>query len=126
MTTGQRVESGLTYVDSFGTQDVGEAVVRDRRHMSEDGLVLVVVQVDAHDGSISGSPEIVTRGFAGSEDATLIDAIREKVEESLRESSEEHIHEVDVLQKQLHDVVGSLINRKMRQRPVILPVIVEV
>ena len=126
VTTGQRVESGLTYVDSFGTQDVGEAVVRDRRHMSEDGLVLVVVQVDAHDGSISGSPEIVTRGFAGSEDATLIDAIREKVEESLRESSEEHIHEVDVLQKQLHDVVGSLINRKMRQRPVILPVIVEV
>jgi ribonuclease J len=126
VTTGQRVESGLTYVDSFGTQDVGEAVVRDRRHMSEDGLVLVVVQVDAHDGSISGSPEIVTRGFAGSEDATLIDAIREKVEESLRESSEEHIHEADVLQKQLHDVVGSLINRKMRQRPVILPVIVEV
>lgn len=126
VTTGQRVESGLTYVDSFGTQDVGEAVVRDRRHMSEDGLVLVVVQVDAHDGSISGSPEIVTRGFAGAEDATLIDAIREKVEESLRESSEEHIHEVDVLQKQLHDVVGSLINRKMRQRPVILPVIVEV
>ena len=48
------------------------------------------------------------------------------MEESLRESSEEHIHEVDVLQKQLHDVVGSLINRKMRQRPVILPVIVEV
>lgn len=124
--TGERVESGLTYVDSFGTADVGEAVVRDRRHMSEDGLVLVVVQVDAHDGTISGSPEIVTRGFAGAEDAVLIDAIREKVEESLRESAEEHIHEADVLQKQLHDAVGSLINRKMRQRPVILPVIVEV
>ena len=86
---------------------------------------LVVVQVDAHDGTLSGSPEVVTRGFAGADDDELIDAIRERVVESLGESAEEHIHEVDVLQKQLHDALGSLINRRMRQRPVIMPVIVE-
>ena len=106
--------------------DVGEGVLRDRRHMSEDGLVLIVVQVDAHDGTIEGTPEIVTRGFGGAEDDAMIDAIRDRVAESIAESSEERVHEIDVLQKQLHDAVASLINRKSRQRPVILPVVVEV
>ncbi|MFM8827867.1 MAG: ribonuclease J [Actinomycetota bacterium] len=121
-----RVESGITYVDSYGVSDVGEGVLRDRRHMSEDGLVLIVVQVDAHDGTIDGTPDIVTRGFGGAEDEQLIDAIRDAVAESIAESSEERVHEVDVLQKQLHDAVAALINRKLRQRPVILPVVVEV
>jgi len=121
-----RVPSGITYVDSYGVADVGEGVLRDRRHMSEDGLVLIVVQVDAHDGTIEGTPEIVTRGFGGAEDDAMIDAIRDRVAESIAESSEERVHEIDVLQKQLHDAVASLINRKSRQRPVILPVVVEV
>ena len=121
-----RVPSGITYVDSYGVSDVGEGVLRDRRHMSEDGLVLIVVQVDAHDGTIDGTPDIVTRGFGGAEDEVLIDAIREAVAASIAESSEERVHEVDVLKKQLHDAVAALINRKLRQRPVILPVVVEV
>lgn len=121
-----RVPSGITYVDSYGVSDVGEGVLRDRRHMSEDGLVLIVVQVDAHDGTIDGTPDIVTRGFGGAEDDALIDAIREAVADSIAESSEERVHEVDVLKKQLHDAVAALINRKLRQRPVILPVVVEV
>ena len=124
--TGERVESGITYVDSYGVNDLGEGVLRDRRHMSEDGLVLVMVQIDTHDGTLSGTPEVVTRGFAGAEDEAMISAIRETVVASLRESAEEHIHEVDVLTKQLHDAVGALINRKTRKRPVILPVVVEV
>ncbi len=123
---GERVESGITYVDSYGVADVGEGVLRDRRHMSEDGLVLIVVQVDAHDGTIDGTPDVVTRGFGGAEDADLIAAIRDRVVESIAESSEERVHEIDVLQKQLHDAVASLINRRSRQRPVILPVVVEV
>jgi ribonuclease J len=121
-----RVPSGITYVDSYGVSDVGEGVLRDRRHMSEDGLVLIVVQVDTHDGTIDGTPDIVTRGFGGAEDETLIDAIRDAVAASIAESSEERVHEVDVLKKQLHDAVAALINRKLRQRPVILPVVVEV
>ncbi len=121
-----RVPSGITYVDSYGVSDVGEGVLRDRRHMSEDGLVLIVVQVDTHDGTIDGTPDIVTRGFGGAEDEALIDAIREAVAASIAESSEERVHEVDVLKKQLHDAVAALINRKLRQRPVILPVVVEV
>lgn len=121
-----RVPSGITYVDSYGVSDVGEGVLRDRRHMSEDGLVLIVVQVDTHDGTIDGTPDIVTRGFGGAEDEALIEAIREAVAASIAESSEERVHEVDVLKKQLHDAVAALINRKLRQRPVILPVVVEV
>ncbi|MBL6633279.1 MAG: ribonuclease J [Thermoleophilia bacterium] len=124
--TGERVDSGITYVDSYGVADVGEGVVRDRRHMSEDGLVLVVVQVDAHDGTVAGTPDVVTRGFSGADDEELIEAIRDRVGASLAESAEERVHEIDVLQKQLHDAIASLINRRMRQRPVILPVVVEV
>ncbi len=124
--TGERVETGITYVDSYGVSDVGEGVLRDRRHMSEDGLVLVVAQIDAHDGSLAGPPDVVTRGFAGAEDVEMIAAIRSTVEESLARSSEDRVHEADVLQKQLHDAIAALINRRSRVRPVILPVVVVV
>lgn len=123
---GGRVPSGITYVDSYGVADVGEAVVRDRRHMSEDGLVLVVVRVDAHDGTLAAEPDVLTRGFGAADDEDLIERVRARVAESMAESAQERVHEVDVLQRQLHDAVASLINRRMRQRPVILPVVVEV
>ncbi len=123
---GERVVSGITYVDSYGVTDVGEGVLRDRRHLSEDGLILIVIQVDAHDGTLEGTPEIVTRGFGGAEDDDLINAIRARVIESIAESSEERVHEIGVLKRQLHDAVAALINRRSRQRPVILPVVVEV
>ncbi len=124
-TRGGRVEAGLTYVDGLGVGDVVEGVLRDRRHMSEDGLVLVVATVSAQDGSPVGAAEIITRGF-GADDEELIDETRLEVERSLAASAAERVTEVGLLQHQLHDAVAALLYRRTRQRPMVLPVVVEV
>jgi ribonuclease J len=112
-------------VDGLGVGDVVEGVLRDRRHMSEDGLVLVVATVSAQDGSPVGAAEIITRGF-GADDEELIDETRLEVERSLAASAAERVTEVGLLQHQLHDAVAALLYRRTRQRPMVLPVVVEV
>jgi ribonuclease J len=121
-----RVEAGLTYVDGLGVGDVVEGVIRDRRHLSEDGLVLVVATVSANDGSPVGSAEVITRGFGAGDEWELIEETREEVERSLAASAAERITEVGLLQHQLHDAVAALLYRRTRQRPMVLPVVVEV
>jgi ribonuclease J len=121
----ERVEAGITYVDGLGVGDVVEGVLRDRRHLSEDGLVLVVATVSATDGAPVGEAEVITRGF-GAGDEELIDETRIEVERSLTASASERITEVGLLQHQLHDAVAALLYRRTRQRPMVLPVVVEV
>jgi ribonuclease J len=121
-----RVTAGLTYVDQGGGGDITESVLRDRRHLSDDGLVLVIARVDAATGSVVGEVEVVTRGFGSGEDQELIEATRLAVERSLASSAEQRITEVGVLQHQLHDAVASLVRKRTQQRPMVLPVIVEV
>ena len=120
-----RVEAGITYVDGLGVGDVVEGVLRDRRHLSADGLVLVVATVSAQSGEPVGEAEIVTRGF-GADDPELIEATRLEVERSLAASAAERVTEVGLLQHQLHDAVAALLYRRTRQRPMVLPVVVEV
>jgi ribonuclease J len=121
-----RVTAGLTYVDQGGGGDVTESVLRDRRHLSDDGLVLVIARVDAGDGSVVGEVEVVTRGFGAADDEELIEETRLAVERSLASSAEQRITEVGVLQHQLHDAVAGLVRKRSGQRPMVLPVIVEV
>ena len=83
-------------------------MLRDRRHLSDDGLVLVLARIDASDGSLAGEVEVVTRGFAG-DDAQLIEETRLEVERSLAASAEQRVTEVGVLQHQIHDAVAGLL-----------------
>jgi ribonuclease J len=123
---GDRVHAGLTYVDQAGGVDVTESVLRDRRHLSDDGLVLVIARIDASDGSLVGEPEVVTRGFGGGDDQQLIEETRLAVERSVAEHGDRRITEVGVLQHELHDTVAALVRKRTQQRPMVLPVIVEV
>lgn len=122
----EQVHVGLTYVDQAGGGDVAESVLRDRRHLSDDGLVLVLARVDASDGSLVGEVEIVTRGFAPGDDELLIEETRLEVERSLAASAEQKVTEVGVLQHQLHDAVAGMLRRRTQQRPMVLPKIIEV
>lgn len=121
-----RVDAGLTYVDQAGGGDITESVLRDRRHLSDDGLVVVIARVDAADGTPAGEVEVITRGFGSGEDEELIEETRLAVERSIEHSAEQRITEVGVLQHQLHDAVSSLLRKRTQQRPMVLPVIVEV
>jgi ribonuclease J len=113
-------------VDQAGGVDVTESVLRDRRHLSDDGLVLVIARIDASDGSLVGEPEVVTRGFGAGDDQQLIEETRLAVERSVAEHGDRRITEVGVLQHELHDTVAALVRKRTQQRPMVLPVIVEV
>lgn len=126
VTAGERVHAGLSYVDQSGGVDIGESVLRDRRHLSDDGLVVVVARIDANDGSQAGEVEVVTRGFGAADDAEVLEETRLAIEESIAESAGHGVTEVGVLQHRLHDVVAALLRKRTQQRPMVIPIIVEV
>ena len=117
----EQLDIGLIYVDGLGMGDVADGILRDRRHLSEDGLVLIVATLSARDGLPIGEVDVITRGFAAGNDE-LIAATKEEVEKTLNVS----VTEIDMLHRLLHDAVASLMWKRVRQRPLVLPVIVEV
>ena len=120
------VDVGLTYVDGMGISDGVEGVLRDRRHLAEDGLVMVVATVNASEGTLIGEPDVITRGFSAGDDPKLVAETMAAIRDSVNESSKQKVTEVSVLQHQLHDAVAALMKRRTQQRPMVLPVIVEV
>jgi ribonuclease J len=116
-----RIEAGVTFVDGLGVGDISDVALRDRRHMSEDGVVIVVTTLA--DGAVA-QPELISRGFAESEE--LLSEMRQEAHEIVRELLEDDIREIKLLQEHLHDGIGQLVYDRTRRRPMILPVVVEV
>jgi ribonuclease J len=123
--TGARVvdhvESGMTFVDGLGVGDISDVALRDRRHLSEDGVLIIVTTLS--NGGVA-PPELISRGFAESED--LFAEMRGEAHEIVRNLLREDIREIKLLQEHLHDGLGQLIYDRTRRRPMILPVVVEV
>jgi ribonuclease J len=116
-----RVEAGVTFVDGLGVGDISDVALRDRRHLSEDGVLIVVTTLA--DGSVS-RPELIARGFAESEE--LLDEMRREAQEIVRELLADDVREIKLLQEHIHDGIGQLVYDRTRRRPMILPVVVEV
>jgi ribonuclease J len=119
-----RVPAGIAFVDGLTVGDVKDASLRDRRHLAEDGVLIVVATVATQNGHEITPPEVIARGFSGSED--VLAEAREEAEEVLRECLEGHIEELKLLQEHLHDALGQLIHDRTGRRPMILPVVLEV
>jgi ribonuclease J len=117
----ERIEAGVTFVDGLGVGDISDVALRDRRHMSEDGVLIVVTTLA--DGAVS-PPELISRGFAESEE--LLAEMRQEAREIVRELLEDDIREIKLLQEHIHDGIGQLVYDRTRRRPMILPVVVEV
>jgi ribonuclease J len=118
------VEAGVTFVDGLGVGDVRDVALRDRRRLSEDGVLIIVATVADSNGAVSGPPELIARGFA--ETGALLDEMRGEAARVLDECVEADIIEIKLLQEHLHDAVGQLVYDRTGRRPMILPVIVEV
>jgi ribonuclease J len=116
-----RIEAGVTFVDGLGVGDISDVALRDRRHMSEDGVLIVVTTLA--DGAAS-RPELISRGFAESEE--LLAEMRQEAHEIVRELLNDDIREIKLLQEHIHDGIGQLVYDRTRRRPMILPVVVEV
>jgi ribonuclease J len=115
------IEAGVTYVDGLGVGDISDVALRDRRHMSEDGVLIVVTTLS--DGAAT-APELITRGFAESDE--LLAEMRQEAHEIVRELLEDDIREVKLLQEHIHDGLGQLVYDRTHRRPMILPVVIEV
>jgi ribonuclease J len=122
-----RAPAGMTLVDGLGIGDVGEVVLRDRRKLSADGVVVVVVAVDGHHGQVLSGPDIVNRGFVFDETSgDILEEARERVMLSLKDSAEAEVVDRGVLEQNIRRVLGKYFYEVTQRKPVILPVIVEV
>ena len=123
----ERAPAGMTLVDGLGIGDVGEVVLRDRRKLSADGVVVVVVAVDGHHGQVLSGPDIVNRGFVFDETSgDILEEARERVMLSLKDSAEAEVIDRGVLEQNIRRVLGKYFYEVTQRKPVILPVIVEV
>ncbi len=122
-----KVTAGRVLVDGLGVGDVGNIVLRDRRQLSQDGIIIVVVTINKESGDVVAGPDIVSRGFVYvRESEQLMDKAREKVGEALEVCRKKNISEWAVIKSQVRDKLGKHLFEKTGRRPMILPIIVEV
>jgi ribonuclease J len=104
---------------------VEDLVIKDRRHLSEDGFVMPIIAIDKHTGRVETSPEIVTRGFNPGDNG-VIDRIKQIVVETLDSSSAEEKADYGVIKEKIRTDLKRYISRQTQRRPLIMPVILEV
>jgi ribonuclease J len=119
-----RIEAGVTFVDGLGVGDVQDVALRDRRRLSEDGVLIVVTTVSVSDGGEIAPPELIARGFA--EDDDLLGELRSEADRIVEGLASDGINEIKLLQEHIHDEIGQLVYDRTRRRPMILPVVIEV
>jgi ribonuclease J len=124
---GEPEQAGMIFVDGVDVGDIEDVALRDRRMLSADGIFIVVATVSEQDGQSVAAPEIIFRGVPFLEQADgFVDEIRDAVEDSLARSAVEDVHEISLLQDRLHDDLARFVYDRLRRRPLVLPVVVEV
>ncbi len=122
-----KVTAGKILVDGLGVGDVGNIVLRDRKQLSQDGIMIVVVTIQKDTGEVLAGPDIVTRGFVYvRESEQLIEDAKERVKEALDLCIQRKITEWAVIKAQVRDRLGKHLYEKTGRRPMILPIIMEV
>ena len=124
---GEDIHNGVMFVDGVNIGEPDDAALRDRREISADGIFIVVATISSDDGSVVADPEVIFRGVAFLEEADgLVDNLKDVIEDSLEDAAEAGTRELHLIQEDLHDAVAKLVYDKLRRRPMILPVVVEV
>ncbi|MBE6053603.1 MAG: ribonuclease J [Clostridium sartagoforme] len=121
------VNSGQVFVDGLGVGDVGNIVLRDRKHLSQDGILTVVVTLSKENNSIIAGPDIISRGFVYvRESEGLMDDAKEIVKDVLRECEESNITDWASLKSKVRDELRTYLYEKTKRKPMILPIIMEI
>ncbi len=121
------VEAGRVLVDGLGVGDVGAIVLRDRQHLAQDGLIIVVMTMESASGALLSGPDIVSRGFVYVREAEeLISDARQVVKNILDKCAEENIRDWSTIKLNVRDGLSNFIFKKTRRSPMILPIITEV
>lgn len=122
-----KVTAGMVMVDGLGVGDVGNIVLRDRRQLSQDGILIVVVTMDKASNRVVSGPDIVSRGFVYvRESEALMDEAKARVEQALERCEDENVKEWAAIKSNVRDALGRYLFEKTRRRPMILPIIMEI
>ncbi len=123
----ERVTAGAVLVDGLGVGDIGDVVLRDRQQLASDGILIVVVTINKQTGAIVAGPDLVTRGFVYVKEAgELLDEARDRVVATLERTAADAITDWAVLKSDVRRALSSYIYDKIKRRPMIMPIIVEV
>ena len=127
MTVENTVTAGAVMVDGYGVGDVGNVVLRDRHHLSEDGIIIVTAAVDGSNGQVLSGPDIVSRGFVYvRESEELMDGLRTQVEMALDRSLSDNMHDWASVKARVREALSGYIYRRTKRSPMILPILLEV
>jgi ribonuclease J len=126
MTRGEKIGTGLVYVDGLGVGDVEQVVLRDRRHLAEDGILVVTLTLDRDTGTVRAGPDLISRGVIEPELSTRLMAdARAAALVSIRRFIEPH-PDLNLLQEAVHDAVSKTVYKQTRRRPMVIPVVTEI
>lgn len=122
-----QVQAGRVLVDGLGVGDVGSVVLRDRKHLAEDGLIVVVTTINRETGAVAAGPDIVSRGFVYvKESEELMEEAKQLVAKTLQNCCDRNIREWGNIKSSVRDELGNFIFQKTKRSPMILPIIMEV
>ncbi|MDR1704584.1 MAG: ribonuclease J [Clostridiales bacterium] len=125
--TAGSVPSGQVLVDGLGVGDVGSIVLKDRRHLSQDGIIIVVISFNGEEGTVAAGPDIISRGFVYvRESENLMEEARNIVKKALDKCEDRNIVEWSYIKTQIRDNLKEYVWQKTKRSPMILPVIMEV
>jgi ribonuclease J len=124
---GEDIHAGVIYVDGVNIGEPDDAALRDRREISADGIFIVVATVSSDDGTVVADPEVIFRGVAFLEEADgLVEDLKDLVEDQLEDSAKNGNREPQLIEEDLHDAIGKFVWQRLRRRPMVLPVVIEV
>ena len=123
----KKADTSYVFVDGLGIGDVSQIVLRDRKALAEDGMVVVIVQVDRRTGKLIGSPDIISRGFIFmKEHKELIENTRKKVRLIVADKDPKSAADPDFIKNNIRNDIGQFLFQKTERRPMVLPVVIEV
>ncbi len=124
---GEDIHAGVIYVDGVNIGEPDDAALRDRREISADGIFIVVTTISSDDGTVVADPEVIFRGVAFMEEAGgLVEDLKDLVEDQLEDSAKKGNREPQLIEEDLHDAIGKFVWQRLRRRPMVLPVVIEV
>jgi ribonuclease J len=127
MNIAEQVTAGKILVDGLGVGDIGTAVLRDRKHLSEDGLLVIVATIDVTEHTVIAGPDIVSRGFVYvKESEDLIEDVKEKFYAVLDTCRGKNITDIGSIKMRVREVLSELLYQKTKRKPMILPIIMDI
>jgi ribonuclease J len=124
---GEDIHAGVIYVDGVNIGEPDDAALRDRREISADGIFIVVATISSDDGKVVADPEVIFRGVAFLEEAGgLVEDLKDLVEDQLEDAASAKRRENHLIEEDLHDAIGKFVWQRLKRRPMVLPVVIEV